>query len=149
MGKGTNSLPQKKKPMTGAAEPRVQRSIANAGMQRSGQNPAHRMQAATQTADRACRRRHKAEQRGGGALPEYRRQPRRHGTYRVPPTAAQMVPTEYHRAARMALSNGSGSRTDSSESDMNDTDRMKELVSKLNEAAKPIMPKIREIMSNL
>ena len=34
-------------------------------------------------------------------------------------------------------------------SDMNDTDRMKELVSKLNEAAKAYYAEDREIMSNL
>lgn len=57
----------KKEAQTGAAEPRVNGRIANAGMQRSGQNPAHRNAGGyAKTADRrqGADGAHKAEQRG-------------------------------------------------------------------------------------
>ena len=57
----------KKEAQTGAAEPRVNGRIANAGMQRSGQNPAHRKAGGyAKTADRrqGADGAHKAEQRG-------------------------------------------------------------------------------------
>ena len=57
----------KKEAQTGAAEPRVNGRIANAGMQRSGQNPAHRKAGDyAKTADRrqGADGAHKAEQRG-------------------------------------------------------------------------------------
>lgn len=57
----------KKEAQTGAAEPRVNGRIANAGMQRSGQNPAHRKAGGyAKTADRrqGADGAHKAEQLG-------------------------------------------------------------------------------------
>ena len=58
----------------------------------------------------------------------------------VPPTAARMVPIGMVPDP---------DRQEFRKSDMNDTDRMKELVSKLNEAAKAYYAEDREIMSNL
>ena len=111
---------------------RVNGRIANAGMQRSGQNPAHRNAGGyAKTADRrqGTDGARKAEQRG-----TYRStaDSRTNGTYRSTADSERieltgMVPDPDRQEFR--------------KSDMNDTDRMKELVSKLNEAAKATMPK--------
>lgn len=70
----------------------------------------------------------------------------------VPPTAAQMVPTGVPPTAARMVPIGmvpDPDRQEHRKNDMNDTDRMKELVSKLNEAAKAYYAEDREIMSNL
>lgn len=113
---------------------------SNAGMQRSGQNPAHRNAGGyAKTADR--------RQGTDGA-----RKAEQRGTYR---STADSRTNGTYRSATDSRTNGTyrnGSRsgqTGAQKNDMNDTDRMKELVSKLNEAAKAYYAEDREIMSNL
>ena len=101
----------KKEAQTGAAEPRVNGRIANAGMQRSGQNPAHRKAGGyAKTADRrqGADGAHKAEQRG-----TYRStaDSRTNGTYRS--TADSRTNGTYRSTADSRTNSTYRSTTDS------------------------------------